>query len=54
MNWNAPFDRGDGRIKRGRGIGIGAIEAYPASQAFMAPPEYNIGACGGIVIWTKR
>jgi hypothetical protein len=33
---------------------IGAIEAYPPSQAFMAPPEYRIGGCGGIVIWTKR
>jgi hypothetical protein len=35
-------------------LDIGAIEAYPASQAFMAPPEYHIGGCGGIVIWTKR
>jgi len=33
---------------------VAAIEAYPASMAFMAPPDYNIGGCGGIVIWTKR
>jgi hypothetical protein len=33
---------------------IGAIEAYPASMASFAPPEYGIGMCGGIVIWTKR
>jgi len=33
---------------------VGAIEAYPASMAMLAPPEYGIGGCGGIVIWTKR
>ena len=33
---------------------IAAIEAYPASMAYLAPPDYNIGSCGGIVIWTKR
>jgi hypothetical protein len=33
---------------------VAAIEAYPASMAFMAPPEYNIGGCGGVVIWTRR
>jgi hypothetical protein len=33
---------------------IGAIEAYPPSMAFMAPPDYGIGSCGGIVIWTRR
>jgi hypothetical protein len=35
-------------------LDIAAIEAYPASMAMMAPPEYNISRCGGIVIWTKR
>ena len=34
---------------------VAAIEAYPASMAPQAPPEYHIsGGCGGIVIWTKR
>jgi hypothetical protein len=33
---------------------VAAIEAYPANMAAQAPPEYNIGGCGGIVIWTKR
>ncbi|HEX7980996.1 MAG TPA: carboxypeptidase-like regulatory domain-containing protein [Gemmatimonadaceae bacterium] len=35
-------------------LDIAAIEAYPASMAAQAPMEYNIGSCGGIVIWTKR
>jgi hypothetical protein len=33
---------------------VGAIEVYSSSERFMAPPEYHIGACGGVVIWTKR
>jgi Carboxypeptidase regulatory-like domain len=33
---------------------IAAIEAYPASLAFLAPPEYGGAGCGMIVIWTKR
>ena len=33
---------------------VAAIEAYPASMAFLAPPDYGIGGCGGVVIWTKR
>jgi hypothetical protein len=33
---------------------VAAIEAYPASMAAVAPPEYGIGGCGGVVIWTKR
>jgi hypothetical protein len=33
---------------------IAAIEAYPASIAFLAPPEYGGAGCGMIVIWTKR
>jgi hypothetical protein len=34
---------------------VAAIEAYPASMAANAPPEYHISnACGGVVIWTKR
>jgi hypothetical protein len=34
---------------------VAAIEAYPASMAPNAPPDYHISAdCGGVVIWTKR
>ena len=33
---------------------VGAIETYPASMAPFAPPEYHIGGCGGVVIWTRR
>jgi hypothetical protein len=33
---------------------VAAIEAYPTSMAAQAPPEYGIGGCGGIVIWTRR
>lgn len=34
---------------------VAAIEAYPASMASNAPPEYHISnGCGGVVIWTKR
>ena len=32
---------------------IGAIEAYPAGAPIF-PPEYGVGRCGLIVIWTKR
>jgi hypothetical protein len=35
-------------------LDIAAIEAYTASTAAFAPPDYGIGACGGIVIWTRR
>jgi hypothetical protein len=34
---------------------VAAIEAYPASMAQQAPPDYRIsGSCGGVVIWTKH
>ncbi len=33
---------------------VAAIESYPASMADQAPPEYHIGGCGGVVIWTRR
>ena len=33
---------------------IGAIEVYRAGEETMAPVEYHIGKCGGIVIWTRR
>jgi hypothetical protein len=33
---------------------VAAIEAYPASMVPNSPPDYHIGGCGGIVIWTKR
>jgi hypothetical protein len=33
---------------------IGAIEVYRSGEEMMAPAEYHIGKCGGVVIWTKR
>ena len=33
---------------------VGAIEVYRAGEETMAPVEYHIGKCGGIVIWTRR
>jgi hypothetical protein len=33
---------------------IGAIEAYPAHMAFMAPPEFGNNPCGVVAIWTAR
>ena len=33
---------------------IGAMEVYRSGEEMMAPAEYHIGKCGGVVIWTKR
>jgi CO/xanthine dehydrogenase Mo-binding subunit len=45
LNWNAPFDRGNGRIRFGRGIGIGykAITAPTTSVAMVN--LYADGSC---------
>ncbi len=46
MKWNQPFDRGSGRIKRGRGIAIGfkGITAPTTSVAIIN--LYGDGSCG--------
>jgi CO/xanthine dehydrogenase Mo-binding subunit len=47
MNWTAPFDRGDGVVRRGRGVAIGlkAVIAPTASVAIV-----NINADGSTVV----
>src|ERR1039458_4531319 len=46
MNWHVPFDRGNGRIRRGRGIAIGfkGITAPTTSVAIVN--LYGDGSCG--------
>jgi CO/xanthine dehydrogenase Mo-binding subunit len=50
MNWSAPFDRGTGRIKRGRGIGIGfKASISPTTSGAIV----NVNADGSIVLYTN-
>jgi CO/xanthine dehydrogenase Mo-binding subunit len=50
MNWNAPFDRGTGRIKRGRGVGIGfKASISPTTSGAIV----NVNADGSIVLYTN-
>jgi CO/xanthine dehydrogenase Mo-binding subunit len=50
MNWNAPFDRGTGKIKRGRGIGIGfKASISPTTSGAIV----NVSADGSIVVYTN-
>ena len=50
MNWNAPFDRGTGTIKRGRGIGIGfKASISPTTSGAIV----NVSADGSIVVYTN-
>ena len=50
MNWNAPFDRGTGTIKRGRGIGIGLKASIsPTTSGAIV----NVSADGSIVLYTN-
>ena len=46
MNWHVPFDRGNGRIRRGRGIAVGfkGITAPTTSVAIVN--LYGDGSCG--------
>ena len=50
LNWNAPFDRGTERLRRGRGVAIGlkASIAPTTSGAIV-----NIAADGSIVLYTN-
>jgi CO/xanthine dehydrogenase Mo-binding subunit len=50
MNWDASFDRGDGKIKRGRGVAIGfkASISPTASGAIV-----NVSADGSIVLYSN-
>src|SRR5690348_14112935 len=50
MNWNAPFDRGSGRLRRGRGVAIGlkaSISPTPSGAIV------NVAADGSIVLYTN-
>ena len=49
MNWTAPFDRGAGTLKRGRGVAI-ALKAVisPTTSAAII----NISADGSITLFT--
>lgn len=50
MNWTAPFDRGAGAIKRGRGVGIGfKASISPTTSGAIV----NISADGSIVLYTN-
>jgi len=50
MNWNAPFERGTGRIKRGRGVGIGfKASISPTTSGAIV----NVSADGSIVLYTN-
>jgi len=50
MNWSAPFDRGSGSIKRGRGIGIGfKASISPTTSGAIV----NVNADGSIVLYTN-
>ena len=50
MNWNAPFDRGTGTIRRGRGIAIGfKASISPTTSGAIV----NVSADGSIVLYTN-
>jgi CO/xanthine dehydrogenase Mo-binding subunit len=50
MNWTAPFDRGAGTIKRGRGIAIGLKASIsPTTSGAIV----NVSADGSIVVYTN-
>lgn len=50
MNWSTPFERGSGRIKRGRGIGIGfKASISPTTSGAIV----NVSADGSVVVFTN-
>ena len=50
MNWQAPFDRGNGTLKRGRGIAIGfKASISPTTSGAIV----NVSADGSIVLYTN-
>jgi len=50
MNWNAPFERGSGKLKRGRGLGIGfKASVSPTTSGAIV----NIAADGSVVVYTN-
>jgi CO/xanthine dehydrogenase Mo-binding subunit len=51
LNWNAPFDRGEGRIRRGRGIGI-ALKAGTSPTTSVALVNVNGGGSVTLYVGT--
>ena len=50
MNWNAPFDRGTGTLRRGRGLGIGIKASIsPTTSGAIV----NVSADGSVVLYTN-
>lgn len=45
MNWSAPFDRGGGRIRRGRGIAIGFKASISSTTSVAIVNLYGDGSC---------
>ena len=50
MNWSAPFDRGTGTVRRGRGIALG-FKACIANTTSLA--AVNINADGSVTVYTS-
>jgi CO/xanthine dehydrogenase Mo-binding subunit len=50
MNWNAPFDKGSGTLRRGRGLGIGIKASIsPTTSGAIV----NVSADGSVVLYTN-
>ena len=50
MNWNAPFERGTGTLRRGRGLGIGfKASISPTTSGAIV----NVSADGSVVVYTN-
>jgi CO/xanthine dehydrogenase Mo-binding subunit len=50
MSWNAPFDRGSGTLRRGRGLGIGIKASIsPTTSGAIV----NVSADGSVVLYTN-
>ena len=50
MNWSAPFDRGTGTLRRGRGLGIGfKASISPTTSGAIV----NVNADGSVVLYTN-
>jgi CO/xanthine dehydrogenase Mo-binding subunit len=50
MNWTAPFDRGSGTVKRGRGIALGFKACISNTTSLAA---VNINADGSVTVYTS-
>jgi CO/xanthine dehydrogenase Mo-binding subunit len=46
MNWSAPFDRGTGRIRRGRGLAVGLKGITSPTTSVAIVNLYGDGSCG--------